>query len=322
MALARQEQKIWVIKKETVRGTAEADSTGGRAIPVLPASEMSLNPNLIANAKVFGDRQMRVAAPGVRDWQGTMELEPGADKLGELLNSLFGTLATDQPDAGGAPLVYRHRFTPSLVGQNPLYTLFADRGDHLRKYAGVSARQMTFTIPVDNRIAVSCDLLAKSEAPGEALAPDFDDDLEDLLFSDVTVTLAGAPSSQVRQASLQVNANTVAKRVLGQSRDAADIVSGMLDITGAFQLYFEDDTERAKFVASTDTSLKLVAAGQTLQAAQKATLELDCPRIRYTAGPIAEVDGILVQDFAFGAYRDITANYPLRATLINKFVAY
>ena len=62
MALSRIEQKVWIIKKEAVRGTAEASAASGRSIPIMPASEMSLNPNLLQNPKLYGDPQERKAA--------------------------------------------------------------------------------------------------------------------------------------------------------------------------------------------------------------------------------------------------------------------
>ena len=322
MATVRKEEKIFVIKKESTRGTAEASSASGRALPVLPASEANFIPALLADNKVYGDPQERPAQGGIREGTGTLELEPGADKLGELLNSLFGTVATDQPDAGGAPLVYRHRFTPSSTALHPLYTLFTERGFMFKKHAGTMARQMTFTFPVDGRVTCSSDIMFKSEADGENLTPDFSADLQNLLFSDIKIFVAGTQSSIVRAASFAITNNGVAKRVLSQGRDAVDILAGAFRVTGTFQAYFEDETERAKFLASTTSSFKVVAEGEVLQAAQKATLEIDCPQIKYSAGPIAEPDGILVQDFAFSAHKDATAGYSARATLINKVVSY
>lgn len=323
MGLSRIEQKVWIIKKEAVRGTAEASAASGRSLPLLPSAEMSLNPNLIANPKIYGDPQERKAAGGVRDWSGTFELQPSADKLGEFFMSLLGAVATDQPDAGGAPLVFRHRFTPAdNSGQHPMYTVFGDRQAEQKKYGGTAVGQMAFTVPVDGRIACSADLMAKSEAAGAVLTPDFSADLEDLIFSDCTVEVAGVASSLVRQAAVTLNGNAVRRRVLAASRDAADIVHGPLMIGGSFLLYYEDGTERTKFVGDTTSSLTIKAEGQVLQAAQKASLILEMPLIKYSAGPVEEVDGILVQNFSFGAYRDPTAGYSVRATLINKETGY
>ena len=322
MATSRIEEKIFGIKKEAVRGTAEASASSARYLPLLPGSEVNFIPALLEDGKIYGDPQERQAQPGVRDGSGTLELEPGADKLGELLNSLFGAVATDQPDFGGAPLVFRHRFTPADDPLHPLYTLFVDRKTTQKKYEGLSANQMTFNVPVDGRIAVSADVMHKSEQAGAVLTPDFSADLDHLLFSDVKMFVAGAQSSIVRAGSVVLNNGSVRKRVLAQSRDAADIVAGPFRASGTFQMYFEDEVERAKFIATTSSSLKVLAEGQILQAAQKATLELDMPLTKYDAGPIAEVDGILVQDFSFKAYRDPTAGYSCRATLINKETAY
>lgn len=322
MALARVEQKVFQIKKETVRGTAEANATSARSIPVLPGSEINLDPGLLENAKIFGDANERDAVGGIRAWSGTLELEPGADKLGELMLSLFGGVVTDQPDAGGAPTVFRHRFVSDADAQHPMYTLFVDRQIHQKKYAGMSVPQMTFTFPVDGRIAATADILALSEAAGAVLTPDFSSDLEDLLFSDVQIDIVGVKSTQVRQASVQVNHNSIQKHVLCNVRDAVDIVAGMQQVTGTFTLYFEDQTERDKFVASTVSDIFISAQGQTLEGAEVATLFLDMPRIKYSAGAWSEQDGIIVQDFSFVANKDAALGSAIQATLINLVTAY
>ncbi len=322
MALSRIEQKIFQIKKETVRGTAEANATGARSIPVLPGSEINLDPGLIANGKIFGDANERDSVGGIRAFTGTLELEPGADKLGELMLSLFGKVTTDQPDVGGAPTVFRHRFISAADAQHPMYTLFVDRQTHEKKYAGMSVPQMTFTFPVDGRIAATADIIALSEAVGEALTPAFDSDLADLLFSDTQIDIVGVKSTQVRQASVQVNHNAITKHVICNSRDAVDIVAGPQLVSGTFTLYFEDDVERDKFVGDTFTDILISAQGQTLEGSEKATLLLDMPRVKYNAKSWSEQDGIIVQDFSFVANRDVTLGAAIQATLINLVTSY
>ncbi len=322
MGLARVEEKVFIIKKETVRGTAEAAAAGGRSLAVLPASEVNLNPNLLQNEKIFGDSQERTASAGPQEITGTLEMEPGADKIGELLLSLLGTVITDQPDVGGAPLVFRHRFTPGGVAQHPLYTLFVDRGAHQKKYGGLGVGQMTLNYPVDGRVAASVDVMAKTEAAGAVLTPDFSTDLEDLLFSDVSIDIAGVTSVKVRQMSVAINQNTTLKRILQTSRDPVDVVAGRLEVTGSLQLFFEDDVERDKFQAGTVTDLFILAQGQVLQAAEKATLSMDLPRAKYDAAPVGEVDGIQVLEMTFRAFFDPTATYQTQVTLINKVASY
>lgn len=438
MSVTRQESKVWVIKRESTRGTAEANSTGGRAIPVTPASEMSLDPGLLANDKAYGDAEMRDPQPGPTAWAGPFEVHAGADKLGELLLSLFGQVTTTELtgfvitlntndrinfNEGGIELtaqvaagsyasgatsavagslceaiktaleavgagtytvsrdittkkftivqtagpgtfqllwntgsnkaqsiatdigfadtaddtgsltytgdsavesVYQHVFTPAAAAEHPLYTLFGERGSLYKKYAGTGVGQLTISVPPDNRLAVTADLLAKSEAAGEDLTPDYSSDLASLIFSDVSVTVAGAGSNDVRQASIQMNGNAVPKRTFQTtpSRDARDIVHGKFVVTATFQLYFEDETERAKFVAGTASSFAITATGQTLKAALKASLALDLPRTFYRAGPYGEVDGVIVQDFAVDCAKDTSAGYTAKATLVNREASY
>ena len=181
---------------------------------------------------------------------------------------------------------------------------------------------MTFNFPTDGKVAASIDLIAKVEEAGAALTPDFASDLADLIFSDVSVDLVGVKSTQIAQASVQINHNAAPKHVLCDARDAVDIVAGMMQVSGTFTLYFEDDVERAKFVGDTFSDLFIQARGQILEDVQVATLALDMPRIKYDAGVISEIDGILTQDFSYVANRDASNGFALQATLLNLETSY
>jgi len=323
MSLKRMEGKTWIIKKEAVRGTAEASPVGGRSLVLLPSSEMNLNPNLLPNTKIFGDPEPRDQANGPREFPGTLEFEPSADQLGELLLSQYGQVATDQPDVGNAPNTYRHRFTPATNPEHALYTLFGDRDTASQiKMEGLACGQSSFNFPIDGRVTAAMETLAKQELAGVALTPDFSAVLEDFLFSDVCIDIAGVTSDIIRQASLQVNFNAHAKRKLKKTRDAADIVHGALEVQGTFQLYHEDSVEYQKFIDGGFSDMLILAQGQIIEDVQKATLSHDLPRIKYSAGPISEVDGDLVQDFSFVASKDAVAGYSIQTTLINGIVSY
>lgn len=322
MSVARQEEKQFIIKKEAARGTAEALPAGGRVIPMLPASELDFIPAILPDEKTFGDAEERPGQGGIREGTGTLELEPGADKLGEFLLSLMGGVVTDQPDMGNAPTVFRHRFTRANTAENPLYTMFVNRGTHLKKYEGLMATQMTFNIPIDGRLAVSVDAMHKRELVGAAMSPDYSSDLSNLIFSDVKVEIGGGLNLLARASQIVIANGGIAKRTLTQTRDAVDILAGRLAVSGSFQLYFEDDVERDKFIASTVSSLKLTAEGQILEDVQKATLEIDLPLIEYTAAPVGESDGNLVLDFTFVAKRSDAVGYQARVGINNLVTAY
>ena len=323
MATERTQRKKFIIKKQSTRLTTEANATGGRSIPVLPASEISLNPNLLPNTKIYGDAEERDSQVGVKEWTGTFELEPGTDKLGEFLLSLLGKVTTDQPDVGNAPTVFRHRFVSDpLTDAHALYTAFVDRVTEAKKYGGTAVPQMTFTFPVDGRVAVSVDLMSLTEEAGVSLTPDFSTDLANLLFSDVSIDIVGVTSNQIRQASVQINHNALVKRVLNNTRDGVDICAGMLEVTGSFQIHFTSAVERDKFVAGGVSDINILCQGQVLEDVQKATLQIDCPRIKYDAGEFADEDGFIVQDFTFRATRDEASGFQTQVTLLNLETAY
>ncbi len=319
----RTHRKVFIIKKQATRLTTEANATGGRSIPVLPASEMNLNPNLLPNTKIFGDAEERDSDVGVKEFTGTLELEPGADTLGELLLSLLGKVTTDQPDIPNAPTVFRHKFVSNPTSDlHALNTLFIDRKTEAKKYGGMATNQMSFTFSVDGRIAVSADIMALTEEAGATLTPDFSSDLESLLFSDISIDIAGVTSSQIRQASVQINHQQVVKRILNDTRDGVDIQAGPLEVTGSFQIFFTDAVERDKFIAGNVSDILILARGQVLEDIQVATLQLDMPRMKFDAGPFGDEDGFQVIDFTFRAVRDNASGFQVEATLLNLETSY
>lgn len=323
MAQARLYQKVLALKKETVRLTAEANAVGARFIPILPATEITPAPTILPNAKLFGDKLRRAHAKGPRSVGGTLELEPGTDKLGELLLSLFGKVVTDQPDVGNAPSVFRHIFTPSTGPLNPTHTAFFDRSTHQKKYAGITCSQMTINTPVDNRVAVSADVIGIKEEDGVVLSPSDAGNLNDLNFFEVDAKLAGVSNIDVRGSSVVLANSLSEKRGLSLSRDPSDLLAGMLLASGTVSLYFVDDVERDKFVESDPTKLRLLIVGEVLEDVQKATLDIELDGVRYNAGPIGDQDGQLVHDFSFEADKDSGGtDLQARVTLINKVSSY
>lgn len=323
MAIAVLTQKLYKIKKETTRLTAEASAVSARSLAVMPDTEVNQNPTLLLDEKLRREAVEREAQDGVRDVAGSLNLDSSPDNIGELMLSLFGKVVTDQPDFGGAPLVFRHKFTKDNTVQHATHSLFTNREIHKKVYNGLTARSVAISYPVDNRVNTNFEVVGITEATfAGAIDPDFSAELPPFLFNQITVTLGGISSLKVRSATVNITNNAALKRALALTRDPLDIIANRLIVRGTMQLYFEDEVERAKVLAGTVTDLKLLAEGATIQAAQKYTLEVDLPRVKYASHSFADEDGILVLNFDFQAYRDETKGYPAQVTLINKVTSY
>ena len=93
------------------------------------------------------------------------------------------------------------------------------------------------------------------------------------------------------------------------------------------KVYFMDETERAKFIAATATSLEFLIEGALVGAAIKGTLDLSFPVVQYEAFPFGDENGFLgasvkwkaLGSIATGAYVPVVTAYVISNTIPTAF---
>jgi len=166
------------------------------------------------------------------------------------------------------------------------FTFFVDRGVSIKRYPLTVIKKLAFAGAVDGKALVAADLLFKTEEPGSAFTPSLGSP-KPLMFFQTDFKLDGVSDLNVKSWNLSIDNGSVAHRTLNQSRDTKDIVSpGRFVIDGGFEIYFETDAQRQKFLDASAAALNIILTGDIIEDAFKNQLEFKVPEIRYSAYPM------------------------------------
>ncbi len=315
------EQKIFGFKKEASRGVAEASPA--KFLAVGADSELNYSSVLIPDDRIRGFKERFPSAPGIKEGTGTLAtVDVEASTIGDLLMGCLGAVATIQPDAPNSPTVSRHTFSRLNDIQMPSFTFFVDRRLSRKRYPLTVIKKLALSGAVDGKGLVNVDLLFKTEEPASAFTPTYGSP-KPLMFFQTDFKIDGVSDVNVKNWTLNVDNGSVAQRTLIQSRDAKDILSpGRFIIDGGFEIYFESEAQRQKFLDASLAALNIILTGDIIEDTFKNQLEFVIPEARYTAFPFGNLDDLLGAAVTFEAQYNIAAGYSLQAILTNAVPSY
>lgn len=219
--------------------------------------------------------------------------------------------------------VHKHTYLLPSGVQPPTYTFFVDRSLGVKKYNGVAVKKMSLKGSADGFVQMDCDLLGLDEAAGDIGSPVYTDEAIPLTFQHVTVKLGGVAMTNVKEWSLALDSGLFAKRAMSGSQVAVDVLApGQMKIDGSLTLYFEDETERAKFIANTTNYLQFLVQGDVLAGTTKEAVDLNLYKIAYKAFPYGDLDGLLGAQATFEAVFSVTDGKMVQVDLTNKVASY
>lgn len=217
---------------------------------------------------------------------------------------------------------FKHTFTRGGTIQRPGYTFFMDRGLSVKKYNLTTVKKMTMTVPVDNLISMEADVLFQTEAAGSIGSPAYPTN-EYLGFNGATIKLGGVTNSDIHNLTLNIDNGAKIQRTLNQSQDVADIlVAGKFMLDGSFTIFFQDEVERAKFLANTSNTLRITMVSDVIQGTYKYTVDVNLYRIHYKAYPFGEQDGLLAAKVDFTGVYSSTDGKAIQVDVTNQDTAY
>ena len=312
------EKKYFAVGKETTRGTAVAPS---RYIAVGADSEMEYKLNHIEDELVRGIFEKFPPFAGTKEGTGKLNnLDLTSTNCGELFLSCLGSVVSAQQ---GGTSAYKHTFTRASGLQLPSYTIHANRDLVQYQYPLSVVKSLAFTGSMDGQVKLSADILfKKEEAEGFALSPTWESP-KPFMFHQTTIEIDGVDNlTDIKDWSLNIDNQSVAHRVLNGSQDIADILSfSKLLVSGGFTFYFGTEAERNKFLANTETQLKIKLVGDTIEDPYKHQLIITLPAIHYTAFPFGNIDGLLGAAVTFNAYYKSGVN-SVQLELTNTITSY
>lgn len=222
--------------------------------------------------------------------------------------------------------VFKHVFTPAGTLSLPSHTLFFDRSLSVKKYNLGVTHKIKFSCGNEGLVEMDASVMAKSEASGSIGSPSYADEVAPLEFFQNTLKFAGAtPSSPiVKSWDITMDNGMFPYMPMAQIQEVTDFLAkGPFKATGNMVVYFEDETERAKFLAATSTSLEmLIAGGAVSSSSLKYTMDLLFSTVIYKAFPFTNEDGFLGAKVSFEAYYDTATTALFVAYLINTRSAY
>ena len=311
------EQKWIGAGKESVRGTS-VDPT--RFIPVGADSEMEYKLSLIEDEQVRGMLEKFPPQAGIKDGTGRIGgVDVTSTIIGELLNSLMGKVVTTDLSLGA----YKHVFTRETEVLLPSYTIALYRGLNAKKYPLGIVKSMAFTGAVDGKLIADCEVLFKTEEAYESPATPTWEDPKPFMFFQTDFKIAGSSDTNVKDWTLTIDNGSVAQRTLNQSQDVKEILSfAKMLISGTFNIFLENETERTKFLDNTSTSLEIVLTGGLIGGENYHKLDIIIPQVHYSAYPFGNLDGLLGVAVSFNGYYKLADTKSLQIELTNNIVSY
>ena len=314
------EQKWIGLAKEGTRGTLVTPPT--KYIAVAPDSEADYKETPIEDENVRGMFERFGPQAGIKDGSGKLTgIDIQSDNIGEILNSLLGKVTTTTPTTG----VYSHAFQrdPSSISL-PSYTIAVQRGISAKAYNLSCVKTIALNGAVDGKVKGDIDYIFQTENSNPTPTTPTWASPTPFMFFQSAIKLAGSPSTVVKDWSLTIDNQSFAQRTLNQSQDIKDILAiGKILISGGFNIYMEDEVERAKFLANTASSLQVTMTGAEIgSSGVHNVLDILIPEIHYTAYPFGNLDGLIGCAVAFNAYYNIASGKSMLITLVNSEVGY
>lgn len=305
------------LKKEAVRGTAE--TTPDKWYPFSKGTELTYSLGLLENDVYKGDPTLLPPIAGPKSGSGKVKLPLDPQTCGEFFRSLLGGVSSAQQ---GGSAAYKHTITNNAGIQKPSYTFFMDYGIDVKKYNLGVVKKVSLSSGVDNLGTLEADVLFKSEVTGSIGSPTFPTSRY-LAFNQMDFKIAGTSNTDVKDWSIEIDNGATGIRTLNLSQDVNDIVApGKLDIKGGFTIYFQNETERNKFLANTAVALRLLAVGPLIAATYYYTVDVNIYEAHYTAFPFGEDQGLLAAKVEYTGYYSASDSKAIQVDVTNATTAY
>lgn len=301
---------------EAVRGTAEAAPT--KWYPTKGIPEFNFNLAHLEDKGVRGIAANYPPISGIKTGEGKIPLFFDPQILGEFFYSLLGAKSSA---VQGATSAYLHTFTRSGI-QPPSYTFFQDRSLNVLKYNRGVVKAMNFKGSVDGLIDAEADVLFENEASGSVGTPSFPTQRYQS-FQNVDFKIAGTSNTNVKSWDLKIDNGAKALRTLTGAATLADIVAPEpITISGGFEIYFADATERDKFLANTAVALRILSTGSVIASTYKYTIDINIYEAHYKAFPYGEDQGLLAAKATYEGFYATGSSKAIDVALTNTDTAY
>lgn len=263
--------------KESTRGTAAAATV---FIPVKKLTFPNTMPHYTPDDGMRGSAVKTYDMIATQTWsEPSYDGDAFSDSFGYWLHMLMGEVAV----AGPVSTVYTHTFTTLNTApfQPPSYTITDYNGIQAKQVPGALVSEIQLKFTATGLVEYSVKLVGFKESNVSTPSKTFTTEVVKPAWQGV-VTLGGSATTLLADGEITVKRTAEAVPTVNGTQDPAAIwAAGDLEATGKLNLLYTNETEYAKFVAGTSSSLDISftsGATTTLR-----TIGFHCSKTLYTA---------------------------------------
>lgn len=258
--------------------------------------------------------------PGeVKGMKAKWEAEP--ENIGNLLMAAFGT----DNVTGAANTGYTHAFTRLVAAQLPTYSWWLDKGAKQLQFLGCMLNKLDITAKTKEFVLVESEWVGLSyDNTGAPQTPVYSA-VKPWKFDMATVKIDGGAINNYDNVKVTFDNFVKADHALSGSIYPAKIYSEGFEVTVTMDLFVEDATEYAKFLAGGSTAIQLVLThSDNITGADPGNpykLTIDIPDAKYSVASYPLPSGIIKISFTARGIYYVASTKTVSAELINSVSA-
>lgn len=195
-------------------------------------------------------------------------------------------------DSTTAQWAFKHTFVPLTTLSPQSYSIWFDRSLSCYVYNRCNVASIKLSCSNNGFVEMENKVYFQTEA-SESIGTQTYVESDPMTVEHVTFKIAGSENNEVKSWDVTLENGLLKKRTMSQTPDITDFVATEYKASGSFVIYFENETERAKYLANTSSSINIDIDGDTIAGSIKYALHLNLYNIQYSAYPFGDEDGLL-----------------------------
>jgi hypothetical protein len=305
------------LAKEPAVGTLTVPPT--TFVPYIPPDGFSTAITLLESAgiRALPDKTVK-ATQGPAAITGAKiktELEP--ENTGPIFMGAFGV----DTKTGSAPSGYTHTFTRLANAQLPTYTWWFDRGANYPQFTGCMVNKLDVELKAKEFVTIESEWVALGyDGSGITHSPTYSP-AKSFVFNEAVVLVDTVNIKNYDNLKISIDNMVKADHAISGSIYPAKIYSEGFQVTLSGDLFFEDTTQYAKFLAGTYASFNItLTSSEDITGATPGTkysLAFDMPNLKYMTFPLINPVGVLKISFTARLIFDTGTSKTMSVALTN-----
>ena len=263
--------------KESVLGTAVTPSL---SIAVLPSDGVVTEQDAVGVEAIDTDPALnKDFVEGVREFNGSFEMNAYPQALGYLLESVLGDSSSAL--VASETIVYKHTFTEAVT--KPSYTLEQKIGSIVERIAGFTVSKLSFELNVGEPLKLTFEGKGLSKSDASAITASYETSKVFDWTDVVSITLGGVDiKCALETLSLEYNNNLQNFHGLCGKADPSQLYVEPSEVSGNISAYLTDEIKALRTAFDSKATQELVitlVADETIGNASNNALVITLPKV-------------------------------------------